>query len=1489
MNLDSLLSTGLYKSEFEKDNCGFGMIVNLENNPSHKLLENSIQALTRLSHRGARSSDGKSGDGCGLLLSIPQDFFRKEMAKSNQKLNKYFAVGHAFLTDERPVSDRIKNFILNEATKHKLEIVGWRVTPTDKSCLGEQALKKCPHIEQVFINKPDKMSILNFERKLYLIRRVCEKVFDSSQLYFSSLSSQIICYKGLVIPEDLSSFYKDLNEKSFRVTICMFHQRFSTNTLPEWRLAQPFRYLAHNGEINTVQGNRNWINSQKNIFLSDDLRDYNKDIFPVVSKLDSDSCSLDNALEYLYLNGMELYKAMRIMIPPAWQNVENLDPDLKAFYEYYAMHMGAWDGPAGIVASDGKYAICALDRNGLRPARWVSTIDGNLTIASEIGVYDYSSEDVVTKGRVGPGEIMVIDLQQGRIMDNHYINSLLKSRKPYKKWLQKNRIYIQTNSSNEDLNKLFLSPDRIKIYQKMFGVSYEEQEMVIKYLANKGTEAIGSMGDDTPIAILSNKTRSIYDYFRQQFAQVTNPPIDPIRERIVMSLKTYIGNIGNIFDESEVLASRIVLDSPILTEVDFSTLVHIHNINYPCYEIKLNYSLKFTLKEAVEDIVKQGISAIKNGYVILILNDEYISPDTFPVHALLATGAVHHALINKGLRSQANLIVKTATARDSHHMATLLGYGATAIFPYLAYQIISQLFGKSDNEIINKQISLYTQGLRKGLLKIMSKMGIATMTSYRGAQLFEIIGLADEVVRLCFTGTISRFSGVDFALLLEEQLLLVRLAYKSQQSIEHGGKYKYVHGGEYHAFNPSVMHHLHKALNSGLYSDYKVYSQEVNDRPISMIRDMLKLKIDKSVDVSIDISEVESASSILKRFDGAGMSLGALSPEAHESIAAALNRLGAKSNSGEGGEDKNRYGTERRSKIKQVASGRFGVTPEYLMSAEVIQIKISQGAKPGEGGQLPGHKVTPLIAKLRYATEGVTLISPPPHHDIYSIEDLAQLIYDLKTLNPDALVSVKLVSEAGIGTIAAGVVKAAADLITISGHDGGTGASPLSSIAYAGTPWEIGLSETQQILCANNLRSRVRLQVDGGLKTGLDIIKATILGAESFGFGSIPMIALGCKYLRVCHLNNCATGVATQNQVLRDKYFKGNVEKIMNYFSFVAQDVREILAQLGISKLEELIGRVDLLEPIKGNTQKQRLFDLSRIIDKPIIQDNSKPYCTVKKNTLSLPSKLSEIIFNDVCSVFSNDMGGVFHYEISNTDRSIGANVSGYIAKKFGNGGIKGVSIVLSFIGSAGQSFGVFNVGGVHLCLEGDANDYVGKGMAGGKIIIKSPKKSLFDPKKVSTIGNTCLYGATGGVLYSVGRAGERFAVRNSGAIAVVEGVGDHCCEYMTGGIVIVLGNTGVNFGAGMTGGVSYVLDLDNTFVDNYNHELLNIYRMQTEHTSFHRANLYEILIDYVKNTQSKWGKSIVDNFEDYIGKFWLVVPIHRNIEMPLKKISEIV
>ena len=1478
------MRTGLYHPDEFRDNCGFGLVAHIEGKPSHDLLETAIDSLTCMTHRGGIAADGVTGDGCGLLMQLPDSFLReiaRELFKA--ELSEFYGVGMVFLSQDPKKGTHAKLVLDEEIRNQGLEVLGWRMVPCDDSVCGRMALANMPTIEQVFVNAPG-LSKKELTVKLFVARRKAEiRLADDPDFYICSLSDSVISYKGLMMPVDLPNFYLDLKDPRIEVAMCTFHQRFSTNTLPKWPLAQPFRMLAHNGEINTIRGNRNWAVARINKFKSEAIPNI-EELAPVVNFTGSDSSSMDNMLELLVTSGMDLYQAIRLIMPPSWQNMENMDAALRSFYIFNSMHMEPWDGPAGVVLTDGRFAACVLDSNGLRPSRWVVTKNGYLTCASEIGVNDYKPEDVVAKGRVGPGQILVVDTQEGKIMHTDDVSDYLKVRQPYAKWVRNNTSYLESRFSEDTAELRPMSEEECERYMKMFQVTFEETDQVFRPLAEKGAEGTGSMGDDTPIAVLSRHVRPLYDYFRQQFAQVTNPPIDSLRETIVMSLETRLGKELNIFEETPEHADRVVLHSPVLSPRKFFTLQNIERPGFAGAHISLLYDEKTGLEQAIRKVTEEAERHVREGKVLLFLSERLPEKGQLVINALLATAAVHHALSVKGMRCDTNIIVETASARDAHQIACLIGYGATAVYPYLSYDVIDNMISKNILRMGSLEAHKnYRKGINKGLLKILSKMGISTITSYRGAQLFEIVGLAEEVVDLCFPGAPSRISGANFSHLQHDMALLARDAWLPRKKIQQGGLLKFIHGGEYHMINPDVVRTIQDAVQSGDYEKYRAFAQLVDNRPLSTIRDMFTLREDVE---PIAIDKVEPIETILKRFDSAGMSLGALSPEAHEALAQGMNRLGGRSNSGEGGEDPARYGTDRVSKIKQIASGRFGVTPHYLVNAEVLQIKIAQGAKPGEGGQLPGGKVNELIARLRYSVPGVTLISPPPHHDIYSIEDLAQLIFDLKQVNPEALVSVKLVSGPGVGTIAAGVAKAYADLITISGHDGGTGASPLTSIRYAGTPWEMGLSEVQQALRANDLRGRIRLQADGGLKTGLDVIKAAILGAESFGFGTMPMVALGCKYLRICHLNNCATGVATQDKRLRDKHFIGQAEMVMNYFRFVARDTRQWLAKLGIEKLTDIIGRTDLLERLPAQTEKQANLDFSRLFFNDLIPEDKERFCMTQRNEPKDKGELAEQMVVDILPAIENKNGGIFNYRVQNFNRSIGARLSGEIARRYGNQGMADSPVNLRLTGSCGQSFGVWNAGGLHMHLTGDANDYVGKGMAGGKLVVVPPPGSTFKTQDTSIIGNTCLYGATGGKLFASGTAGERFGVRNSGAHAVVEGVGDHCCEYMTGGLVTVLGRTGHNFGAGMTGGFAYVLDLDKDFVDKYNHELVEVHRIRMEGMEEYRSHLRGVIEEFVIETGSEWGKHILENFMDFTRKFWLVKPKAASLKMLLNDVT---
>ncbi|TKF79110.1 glutamate synthase large subunit [Vibrio kanaloae] len=1461
----------LYDPSLEKDNCGFGLIAQMEGQPSHKLVRTAISALDRMTHRGGIAADGKTGDGCGLLLQKPDSYLRIIAEENNFKLGKQYAVGMIFFSQDPIKAQSAQDIVNKELAQETLTVAGWRVVPTNTDVLGPIAKDSVPNIQQVFISAPAGWRERDIERRLYIARRRIEKqITEDKDFYICSLSTQVMVYKGLCMPADLPRFYLDLADLRMESAICLFHQRFSTNTQPRWPLAQPFRYLAHNGEINTIEGNRQWAKARAYKFSSPLLPDL-QTAAPFVNETGSDSSSLDNMLDLFLAGGMDVFRAMRMLVPPAWQNHPDMDPDLRAFYDFNSKHMEPWDGPAGIVLSDGRYAACNLDRNGLRPARYVITKDNLITLASEVGIWNYAPDEVAKKGRVGPGELLVIDTRRGKLWQSNEIDNDLKGRHPYKEWMEKNvhKLTPFSKLSDDQVGKRSFDDDTLKTYQKQFAMSNEESDQVLRVLGDMGQEAVGSMGDDTPVAVLSSKERLITDYFRQKFAQVTNPPIDPLREKHVMSLATSIGKEMNVFCETDGHAYRVTFDSPVLLYSDMQQLLQLSQKHYRHVILSMHYDPNHqNLEQAIKAVCDSAEQKVREGAVLIILSDKDLEKGKLPIPAAMVVGAVQTRLADTDLRCDANIVVETATARDPHQFAVLLGFGVTAVYPYLAYETLGKMLddGSLDKDY-RTAMQNYQNGINKGLYKIMSKMGISTIASYRCSQLFEAVGLHTDVVELCFRGVTTRIQGASFSDFQQDLYNLSRKAWTKRKPIEHGGLLKYVHGGEYHAYNPDVVSTLQTAVKTGETSDYQSFAKQVNARPAAMLRDLMSLK---KAEQPLPLEKVEPNSDLFKRFDSAAMSIGALSPEAHEALAMAMNRLGGYSNSGEGGEDPRRFGTDRNSRIKQIASGRFGVTPHYLTNADVLQIKVAQGAKPGEGGQLPGHKVTAEIAKLRYSVQGVTLISPPPHHDIYSIEDLAQLIFDLKQVNPKALVSVKLVSEPGVGTIATGVAKAYADLITISGYDGGTAASPLTSVKYAGCPWELGLAETQQALVANGLRHKIRLQVDGGLKTGLDVIKGAILGAESFGFGTAPMVAMGCKFLRICHLNNCATGVATQDETLRREYFKGLPEMVMNYFTGLADEVRQYLAELGVEKLTDLIGRTDLLEAVQGLTAKQSKLDLSSILEAPISAEGHPLFWT-EPNAPFDKAQLNQQILDDALDAIEKRQSTSLYYNVINTDRSIGARISGEIAKRYGNQGMAGSPIKLYLDGTAGQSFAVWNAGGVELYLTGDANDYVGKGMAGGKVVIKPHQGTAFVCNEATIIGNTCLYGATGGKLFAAGTAGERFGVRNSGTVAVIEGAGDNACEYMTGGIVAILGATGVNFGAGMTGGFAYVMDKNEDFQGRVNNE--SVEALSLSDLYIHQEHLRGLIAEHLEETGSVHAEAILANFDEWIPKFYLVKP----------------
>ena len=1471
------MNSGLYSHEQARDSCGFGLIAHMRNQPSHDLLRMALEALCRMSHRGGLNGDGGSGDGCGLLLQKPDAFLREAAQEAfGVAPGEHYAAGNVFLSRDAERAESAKRRVEEILRAEDLKVLGWRPLPVDEAVCAPLAKRGCPRIAQLFVEGDCDDGELG--RRLFIAKRRCEiALAEDEDFYVCSLTPGALCYKSMVMPERCAEFYADLRDPRLATAICVFHVRYATNTPPFWRLAQPFRVLAHNGEINTIKGNRHWASASN--FNCERLPEADR-LEPLVSARGSDSSSLDNMLELMLAAGIEPLRALRVLIPPAWEQHPLMGDEAKNFYRYHAACMSPWDGPAGIVMTEGRYAMCIMDRNGLRPARYWRTDDDMLIAGSEVGIADVAPERIVAKGRLRPGGMLAADVIGGELLLDAEIERRLSRSRPWRDWIDDQSPRFAAALADVAGDEEPLPIEARAAADKYFQLSMEERDQVLMPLLRGEGEGTGSMGDDAPMAVLSRQLRPLYDFFRQLFAQVTNPPIDSLRENQVMSLSAELGR------DMEILAApgrreaeaRLPLPSPILLPSEMQALRALDS-SLKTHVIDASYDPgRRNLRQALLDITAEAERLARDGAVALIISDRALGRDRLPVHSLLAIGAVQRHLTDSGLRGGVNLIVESGSARDPHQIATLFGFGATAVYPWLGMAAARRL-AEADEELPEaaRAQSNYRDGLAKGLRKIMSKMGIATLHAYRGSALFEIVGLAEEVTSLCFPDADSRIGGADFGDLEEDMKRLAERAWDARCGLDPGGVLKYVHGSEAHAYNPDLVTTLHKMVRGGDPLLYDSYNRQVVERDAMMLRDLLRLR---PAAAPLKADQVEPEEAILKRFDSAGMSLGALSPEAHESLAVAMNRLGGRSNSGEGGEDPARYDDERCSKIKQVASGRFGVTPHYLVNAEVLQIKIAQGAKPGEGGQLPGGKVNPMIAQLRFSTPGVTLISPPPHHDIYSIEDLAQLIYDLKEVNDRALVSVKLVAAVGVGTIAAGVAKAGADMITISGYDGGTGASPLSSIRYAGSPWELGLSETHQALRANHLRDKVRLQVDGGLKVGLDIVKGAMLGAESFGFGTAPMMALGCKYLRICHLNNCATGVATQDARLREKHFVGKVEELMRFFKFLAADVRGTLAAIGAPDLNSVIGRVDLLEVVENEVARRNKLDLAPILSAGDADAEQPHVFCGARNVARGRRELADRLMEEVGPGVENG-GGEYQYEIRNVDRAIGANLSGLIARRHGAAGCSANPIEIKFRGVTGQSFAAWNSPGLHLHVTGEANDYVGKGMAGGRIVLVPPPELNIPSHQMEIGGNTCLYGATGGEFYAAGRFGERFAVRNSGVFAVNEGVGDHCCEYMTGGVVVVLGRVGMNFGAGMTNGIAVALDESGDLQRRCNLELIESSPLSTRPQA--RDLIVELLDEFVARTNSDIGRRVIADIDK--APLMLIAP--RGTEAQLDELLE--
>jgi glutamate synthase (NADPH/NADH) large chain/glutamate synthase (ferredoxin) len=1478
---------GLYDPQHEKDSCGIGFVVNIKGHQSHEIVRQGLQILENLTHRGAQGCDPCTGDGAGILLQVPHTFLKRAAGDVGVHLPNAgeYGVGMVFMPPQADARQQCETLFAKVIAEEGARLLGWRDVPVKSDAIGEVARRTEPFMRQVFIAR-DVLNEGQFERKLYVIRKRVEgairesAIYGREYFYIPSLSANTIVYKGLLLPHQMPAYYQDLNDASLTSALALVHSRFSTNTFPTWPLAHPYRYICHNGEINTLKGNVNWMRARQGRLHSDLFGEDLAKLYPIVYEQQSDSACLDNAVEFLTMGGRSLPHVMMMLIPEPWVANPQMDLDRRGFYEYHAAMQEPWDGPAAVCFTDGKLIGATLDRNGLRPCRYQVTTDGLVVLASEAGVLPMDVPKIRQKGRLMPGRMFLVDTVQGRIIDDEEVKAEIVSRKPYRSWVTQYRISL--DELPEPINVPQPDHPTIRQRQQAFGYTVEELKMVITPMVVEGQEAVSSMGTDTPLAVLSERPQLLFKYFKQLFAQVTNPPIDPIREELVMSLTTSIGPKPNLMYEHPESCRRIRVKQPILTNADLQKIREIADPHFKSKTLKMLFRVAEGpegLGAAVDDLCRQASQAIKEGYKFLILSDRGVNEDWAPIPSLLGVAAVHHHLVRECTRTEVGLTLETGEPRDVHHFACLIGYGAGTVNPYLVFESLVDM--ERDGylpEGLDAQTAegKYIKAINKGLLKIFSKMGISTVQSYCGAQIFEAIGLNHDVINRYFTGTPSRIEGISIREIGEETLRRHRLAYEPApiRQLDFGGEIHYRIQGEHHNWNPDTIYKLQHATKANDPKTFAEFSQLVNDesKRRSNLRGLLDFKF---LPEPIPIAEVEPAKEIVKRFTTGAMSFGSISKEAHETLAIAMNRLGAKSNTGEGGEDPERFkplpdGDSKNSYIKQVASARFGVTSHYLVNAKELQIKMAQGAKPGEGGQLPGHKVDEIIARLRYATPGVQLISPPPHHDIYSIEDLAQLIFDLKNSNPDAAVSVKLVAEVGVGTVAAGVAKAHADKVLISGDSGGTGASPLASIKYAGVPWELGLAETHQTLVLNDLRGRIRVETDGQMKTGRDVAIATLLGAEEYGFATAPLIVEGCIMMRKCHLNTCPVGIATQDPELRKK-FAGKPEHIVNFFFFVAEELRQIMAKLGFRTINEMVGRVDKLKIQKAvDHWKAKGLDLTPLLKMPEVGPDIPRYC-VQKQDHGLADILDNKLIELCRPALERGEKVTLDLPIRNVNRTVGTMLSSRIARKYGLEGLPPDTISIKFTGSAGQSFGAFLSRGITLTLEGESNDYLGKGLSGGKIIVFPPKQAIFAAEDTILIGNTSLYGATQGEAYFYGMAGERFAVRNSGARAVIEGTGDHGCEYMTGGVVVVLGRTGRNFAAGMSGGVAFVLDEHEKFQSRCNLGMVELEKVSTVED---KKLLHEMITSHFMYTGSRKAKQVLDSWEATLPKFVKVMPV---------------